>query len=190
MVGPCGQEDGTLGSAASRSHARLPGGGGGKDCQRIPCRRGSRLGVFPERGKEVSAEERGQRPHVPLMGLLKISRKCMSAKLLETFRTNDIRSCCHQHSHPSLGPFSLAIRLTPNLGLTFLLVLKQLLEDLAERKPQLASPPPPALVIETICDTERSQGRPLPSRSLSGGKKKHLHLTCQQRVCRRNTEQP
>lgn len=46
-------------------------------------------------------EKRGQRSHMPLTYLLKILRKYMSAKLLETFCTNDIGNCYHQHSHVS-----------------------------------------------------------------------------------------
>lgn len=119
-------------------------------------------------------EKRGQRSHMPLICLLKILRKQMSAKLLETLCTSEMRNCYHRLSHLSLGPFFPPIRLTPNLDLTFLLVRRQLLESPAELKPQSGSPSPATLLIETICDAGRRQERPLPSQSLSG--KKSIHV--------------
>lgn len=121
-------------------------------------------------------EKRGQRSHMPLICLLKILRKQMSAKLLETLCTSEMRNCYHQLSHLFLGPFFPPIRLTPNLDLTFLLVRRQLLESPAELKPQLGSPSPATLLIETICGAGRRQERPLPSQSLSGKKASMFHL--------------
>lgn len=91
----------------------------------------------------------------------------MSAKLLDTFCTYDIRNCYHQHSRLSLGPFFLSYQTYTQFRSHFSFSAEAASGRPCELKPQSASPRTTMLVIETMCGAEIRQPRPL----LSGGTK-------------------